>query len=250
MEKRDNSSEELYGSLTKAFQSTRWAIRYAVFPALILLALIISFGIYWGLDIRNARSDILSTKQEIENVHKSLSLKSREIEVLAKEIEYDTRDRFEKLTAHFTQLESDFKQTAISYQILKTRYEEALGENETLFNELKADSNTLSEFSDVIKKSITKYTDDIAYARKGVEQRKKDIESILKKRNEELEAVQKSTVLLLEYLVLMQSKSNVIPNPNIKKGIDILDKILVILVPDEKERAAIVTRIKESIKNE
>lgn len=246
----NKSSEDLYESLTKAFQSSIRVIKYVVYPATGVLVLIIAFGIWWGLDIKKSRSEISSTKLEVENIHKSLSLKSREIEISAKEIESNTKKRFEGLTAQFSRFESGFNKMNSDFLSLKSRYEEALNENDELFTELKADNQSLSEFSDAIKKTITEYTDEIAYARKGVEQRKKDIESILKKRNEQLEAIQKSTVLLLEYLVLMQSKSNVMPNPNIQKGINILNKILVILVPDEKERAAIVTRINESIKDE
>lgn len=250
MSKENKSSENLYDSLTKAFQSSIRVIKYAVYPATTVLVLILAASIWWGLDIKKSKSEISSTKQEVENIHKSLSLKSREIEITAQEIEFNTKKRFEGLTAQFSQFESGFNQMNSDFLSLKSRYEDALAENDELFKVLKADNKSLSEFSDAIKKTITKYTDEISYAQKGVDQRKKDIESILKKRNEQLEAIQESTVLLLEYLVLMQSKPTVMPNPNIKKGIAILNKILVILVPDEKERTAIVTRINELIKEE
>lgn len=246
MNDQKKSSEELYDSLTKAFQSTVRLIKYAVYPAAIFLVLILSFSVWWGLDIKNSKSEISSTKQDIERIHKSLSLKSREIEISSKEIEYNAKEKFDDLVKQFNQFESGFKQMNTDFNHLKSRYEDALETNEQLFIDLKVDNRSLSDFSNTIKKTITKYTDEIAYARKGIEQRKKDIELILKKRNKQLEAVQRSTVLLLEYLVLMQSKSNIFPNPNIKKGVDILNKILIILVPDEKERRTIIERINKS----
>jgi len=134
------------------------------------------------------------------------------------------------------------------FQNLKTRYEEALGQNEKLYNELKADNVSLSDFSDTIKKTMTEYTDEIAYARKGVEQRKKDIESILKKRNEQLDAVGQTIVILAEYLVLVQEGRNKFPDPNAKREFDLLNKMIYTLVPDTKERNAIIKRINESTK--
>ena len=168
MEEKKESSENLYDSITKAFQSTFWVIKYAVYPATILLAIILSLSVWWGFDIKNSKSEISSTKNDIENIHKSLSLKSREIEISSKEIEANTKKRFEELAAQFTRFESDFEQMDSDFQNLSSRYEDALDQNEKLFKELKADNKSLSDFSDTIKETITKYTDEIAYARKGV----------------------------------------------------------------------------------
>lgn len=246
MEEKKESSENLYDSITKAFQSTFWVIKYAVYPATILLAIILSLSVWWGLDIKNSKSEISSTKNDIENIHKSLSLKSREIEISSKEIEANTKKRFEELAAQFTRFESDFEQMNSDFQNLSSRYEDALDQNEKLFKELKADNKSLSDFSDTIKETITKYTDEIAYARKGVEQRKKDIESILKKRNEQLDAVRQTIVLLTEYLVLVQAGRGKFPDPNKKRELSLINEMIYTLVPDANERNAIIKRINES----
>ncbi len=172
------------------------------------------------------------------------------MKLISQEFEFQAKNYFKELSSHFKSFESNLKSNERKCQALLEKYTQALSKNETLFKELEADNRSLSDFSKKIKESIGNYAEQIELAKHGAEQRQKDIEMILRKRNEQLEAVQESTVLLLEYLVLMQSKSNVFPNPNIMKGIDILNKILVTLVPDEKERADIVKRINESIKNE
>lgn len=245
---KKESSENLYDSLIKAFESTLSVIKYAVYPATFILALILGLSVWSGLDIKNSKSEISSTKNDIENIHKSLFLKSREIEISSKEIEYKTKEKFEDLAAQFAGYKSDFKQMNSDFQNLKIRYEEALGQNEKLYKELKANNASLSDFSDTIKKSMTDYTDEIAYARKGVEQRKKDIESILKKRNEQLDAVGQTIVILAEYLVLVQEGRNKFPDPNAKREFELLNEMIYTLVPDTNERNAIIKRINESTK--
>lgn len=239
-------TEKLYESLIKSFQSTILMIKYAIYPTTIVLALILGFSVWWGLDIRNSKSEISATKNEIDNIHKSLSLKKREIEISSKEIEFTTKERFEGLATQFTKFESDFKQMNIDFQNLRSQYEVALNQNKELFKELKADNTSLSDFSDTIKKTITNYTDEISYARKGVEQRKKDIESILKKRNEQLDAVRQTIILLTEYLALVQAGRNVFPDPNAKREINLINEMIYTLVPDVNKRNAIIKRINES----
>jgi chromosome segregation ATPase len=241
------ASEKLYDSLTKAFQSTLLMIRYAVYPATLVLLLVLGLSVWWGIDIRNSKSEISSTRNEIENIHQSLSLKSREIEISSKEIESAANKRFEELAGQFTKFESDFKQMHADFQNLRIRYEAALNQNEKLFKELKTDNTSLSDFSGTIKETITKYTDEIAYARKGIEQRKKDIESILKKRNEQLDAVGQTIVLLTEYLVLAQAGRNQFPDPNAKREISLINEMIYTLVPDANERNVIIKRINESM---
>ncbi len=239
MDEKKESSENLYDSLTKGFQSILWVIKIAVYPTTLILVIILGFGLWWGVDIRNSKLEISSAKNEIENIRKSLSLKSREIEISSKEIESDTKKRFEELADQYTRFESEFMQ-------MNSNFQEALDQNEKLFNKLKADNRSLSDFSDTIKKTITKYTDEIEYARKGVEQRKKDIESILKKRNEQLDAVSQTMVLLTEYLVLVQAGRNRFPDPNAKREFSLINEMIYTLVPDANERNAIIKRINES----
>lgn len=246
MGNNNESSEKLYDSLTKAFESTIYIIKHAVYPTAALLTIIIGFSIWWGIDIRNSKSEILSTKNEIDNIHKSLSLKAREIVISSREIESDTKIRYDALAAQFTQFESNFKQMNTVFKDLRNRYEKALSKNELLFKELKADNKSLTEFSDTIKSTIAKHTNEIAYARKGIEQRKKDIESILKKRNEQLDAASQTLVYLTEYLVLVQTGRNKTPDPNKKREINLINKMIYTLVPDKNQRNRIIKRIHES----
>jgi len=199
-------------------------------------------GIWFGVNINSAKNDM-------ETIQKDLKIRSREVELTSRELEFEAKNHFKNLSDQFKSLEANLTSIETEHKILQEKYTQTLSQNETLFKELESDNRSLSAFSKKIKETIGSYADQIELAKQGADQRRKDVELILKKRNEQLEAVQESTVLLLEYLALMQSKSNVIPNPNVKKGIGILNKILVTLVPDEKERTKIVKRINETIEH-
>lgn len=212
-----------------------------IYPITGIFIVLTAVGIWYGVDIR-------STANDIETIKKELEIRSREIGLTSRELEYQAKKDFDNLHNQFTELESNIQSIEANNKSLQDKYKSALAENEALFKELNANNSSLSEFSNKLKETTERYAKLIDLANQGAEQRKKDVELILSKRNEQLEAVQKSTVLLLEYLVLMQSKRNIFPNPNINKGIDILNKILVILVPDDKERSVFVGRINETIK--
>lgn len=235
-----SDNEQMYDTLQKAVNNSVWIIKWMIYPITGIFVVLTAVGIWYGVDIR-------STANDIETIKKDLEIRSREIKVTSNELEYQAREDFDKLHDQSTVLESNIQSIEAEYKSLQGKYKSALERNDALFNELNVNNRSLSEFSDKIKETTESYAKLIELANQGAEQRKNDVELILSKRNEQLEAVQTSTVLLLEYLVLMQSRSNTIPNPNIQKGIGILNRILVILVPDEKERSAIVGRINKTI---
>ena len=233
-------NEEMYDTLQKAVNNSVWIIKWMIYPITGIFVVMMAVGIWYGVDIR-------STANDIETIKKDLEIRSKEIILTSKELEYQARDDFNNLQDKITVLDSNLQSIEAEYKSLQAKYKSALEENDILFNELNDNNRSLSEFSSKIKKTTENYAKLIELANQGAEQKKKDVELILSKRNEQLENVQESTVLLLEYLVLMQSKSNILPNPNISKGIDILNRILVILVPDKKERSMIIGRINKMI---
>lgn len=255
--KEDISSKEMYyDSLSKALESQIKIIKRAIYPIFFILVI---FGILWGFNIN-------STKNDIERIHKEMLQKEKDVELATKNLDLSTREfnlvaneNLDSLIIQFDKFKEDFKKINLEYSKLQNKYQKVLKRNESLYKQLLSDNESLEKFSSTIIKSVdeankeltdvkVQYLAEINYARKGAEEKKKDIEKVLKNRNEQLEAVQKSTVLLIEYLVLVQSTSNILPNPNIKKGIGILNEILRILIPDPRERSRVVKEINESIK--
>lgn len=235
-----SNNEQMYDTLQKAVKDSVWTIKCMIYPITGIFVVIAAVGIWYGVDIR-------STANDIKTIKKDLEIRSREIALTTKELEHQAKNDFGNLHDQITMLESNIQSIEAEYKSLQVKYESALEKNDALFDTLNADNLSLSEFSNKIKEATENYAKLIELANQGAEKRKDDVEFILSKRNEQLVAVQKSTVLLIEYLVLMQSKSNIFPNPNIQKGIGILNRILVTLVPDEKERSVIVGRINKAI---
>lgn len=239
--------EQLYDSLNKALKSSLTVIKYAIYPITVILFIILAIGIWWGVDLKSAKQDIDNIKAELNLKAKDVELSSKNLELSSKDLDYKAKESFRNLDKQFRTLETDFDRVNREYQKLQARYSEALLKNDELFKALKADSRKLEDFSNEIKKSISKYSADIEWAQKGVEQRKKDIELVLQKRNEQLEAVQQSIVLLTEYLLLVQAGRSTFPDPNLQREIDILNQMFVVLIPDSKQRNIMIQRILESI---
>ncbi len=167
----NKSSEGLYDSLTKAFTSTIRIIKYIAYPASAIITIILIFGLWWGIDIKNSKNEIDVTKVYVENIKSSLALKEREINVSTKEIETRAQERFDSLANNFKTFESEFEDMRGDFQTLIQRYEKVLTENDILFKDLQADNKSLQEFSNEIKYTISQYTEEIDYARKGIEER-------------------------------------------------------------------------------
>lgn len=244
-------SDKLYESLNKAFTSTTWMIRYFIYPVSFLLTVLIFLGIWWGVDIRNSKNEINISKQEIDNIQKSLSLKEREINIIANEIVTEMENRanasYESLQTKYIAFESNITTMSARFEELILRYESKLVINDSLFRELKDDNESLEDFSEQIRTTVSKYTSEIEYAKKGIEERKKDIELILQKRDAHLDAINETIVLLTEYLLLVQSGRNKFPDPNIELEIKILNQMLIILIPDSDKRDVIINRLNKNI---
>ena len=241
----ENKSEKVYDSLNKAFNSSFSFIKYALYPVGILLSIILIIGIWWGIDIKNSKNDIENSKHEINNIQSNLELEAQKIELSSREFQIKAKDSYDSLATQFKDFKSQFKQIDSEFSILKKKYESAIDQNDKLFNQLKSDNRSLSDFSESIRKSISTYTYEIKYAQKGIDQRKKDIETILTKRNEELERVQKTIVLLAEYLVLVQMGRNQFPDPNTEREIKLINQMLYTLVPDQNQRNEIIKKLNE-----
>ncbi len=231
--------EHLFDTLNKALKSHFWVIKYAVYPVSALLGIALILGIWWGMDLKSARSDV-------EQIRTDMALKAREIEISSRELDLQAKDRFRSLSEQFKSMEADFARIGGEYQRLQTRYNEALSKNQVLFSALQADNRSLSDFSEGIKKSVSKYTTEIELAKQGAEQRKKDAEFLVQQTSQKLGSVQTSIVLLTEYLVLVQNGRSTFPDPNINREISLLNEILRTLVPNDLERNAIIQRINKS----
>ena len=240
--------EKLYEEISKAYEAAIKVIKRSVYPATFILSVILLFGLWWGIDLKNSQNDVNITKMQVEGIELDLRYKSKDLNDQMNSILDSARASFSALKSDFSEFQRKYSIIINDYNDLKVKYEKALKENEMLLSELRGDSRSLSEYSTTIKNTLGSYKSDIEYAEKGIKQRKEDIEAVLKKRNEQLNSVSKSIEYLTEYLVLVQAGRNKFPDPNIQKEIDILNNILATLIPDPNERSKVINRIESSIK--
>ncbi len=70
----------------------------------------------------------------------------------------------------------------------------------------------------------------------------------MKERNEQLDAVKNSIVILAEYLLLVQKGTGIWSgDPNAQREIELLDQMLITLIPEKDERTEIINRLQKSI---
>lgn len=234
-----SDQEQLFDTINKALKSHFWVIKYAVYPISALLGIALLLGIWWGVDLKSA-------KGEVEHIRADMAFKAREIEILSRELDFQAKERFRILSEQFKSIETDFGRIGGEYQRLQSKYNEALSKNDNLFKALQADNRSLSDFSEGIRQSVSKYTGEIELAKQGAEQRKKEADFLVQQTNAKLTSVQTSIVLLAEYLVLVQSGRSTFPDPNTNREISLLNEMLRTLIPNDAERNNIIQRINQA----
>ncbi|MBI3123871.1 MAG: hypothetical protein HYZ10_05655 [Ignavibacteriales bacterium] len=200
MEENNNSMQEkFYGTINKALSDAIRLLKYAVYPLVISLIIVV---VVWGVDI-------IKLHAQLENIKSGLDLKIQEIDVKQRETNLIAEEKLNILKKRLSSIDS-------SFSLLESEYKSALMESNEELNKLKNNSRNVGNFSKSINNELTKslkdfkdtkikYSSEIQYATKGAELRKQDTEKMY----------QQSKVLLLSLLEIIEN-TNLYINENVK----------------------------------
>ena len=131
---------------------------------------------------------------------------------------------------------SDVSSGAISVQ---AKLDLVLKSHDRLLQQFQEDQQKISEFQSGIVETISRN-------KAAIENAKKDMESILSGKNEQIESIRQAFIFLTEYLVLVQAENDRLPDPNLDRKMYLINEALFHLVPENSERNKIVNRINKS----
>lgn len=152
------SNEVLFDRINKHFILYLKILKWTIWPMFILIA---AFALYFGIDLKN-------TKSELDKMYNSIQLKEKEISILHREIivenkEFDSKIKvqYDELLFRFDSLNRELELIIDKHKGVIKKANDQIDITSDKYQDLLDESESLEDFSETIKTSVIDANKDL-----------------------------------------------------------------------------------------